>query len=122
MVKGITSNEKLSNTFNHFISIYGKAYAETDMRAMFNPTRMKVIEKAAQKLAAKINTLCPQCKTPGFDVTDVRQGLPCEYCNFPTRSTLSHIYSCKKCSYKNEVNYPHGKLTEEPMFCDLCNP
>ena len=33
---------------------YGKAYVETDMRAMYNPTRMQVIQKAATELAPGI--------------------------------------------------------------------
>jgi len=74
------------------------------MRAMYNPTRMKVIESAAIKLANKITSCCPNCNTPGFGVTDAKRGLPCEWCRFPTRSTLSHIYICQKCSYVKEKN------------------
>jgi len=122
IVKGITSVKKLNSAFNHFISIYGKAFLETDMRAMHNPTRMKVIEKATIKLANKINSLCPCCYTPGFGVTDGKPGLPCELCNLPTRSTLSHIYTCQKCIYIKEEKYPNGKFTEDPMYCDYCNP
>jgi hypothetical protein len=122
IVKGITNAEQLNNTFNHFISNYGTAFIETDMRAMYNPTRMKVIEAATKKLADKINTLCPKCQAPGFGITDAKQGLPCELCNFPTRSTLSYIYTCQKCSCSKEEKYPNAKLSEDPMYCDLCNP
>jgi hypothetical protein len=122
IVKGISSVKKLNSTFNHFISSYGKAFIETDMRAMHNPTRMKVIEKATLKLANKINSLCPCCFTPGFGVTDGKSGLPCEQCSLPTRSTLSHIYTCQKCIYTKEEKYPNGKFTEDPMYCDYCNP
>lgn len=89
---------------------------------MYNPIRMEVIKKAALKLTNKINTLCPNCVTPGFGITESTQGLPCKLCNFPTRSTLSYIYSCKKCNYKKEKKYPNGKQTEHPMYCDICNP
>lgn len=122
IVKGITNVEQLHNTFNYFLSSYGTAYVETDMRAMYNPTRMKVIERAAKKLGAKINSRCPVCQIPGFGITDSKQGLPCQLCNFPTRSTLSFIYTCQKCSFIKEKKYPNGKLTEDPMFCDMCNP
>ena len=122
IVKGITNSEKLNSTFQYFISKYGMAYVETDMRAMYNPTRMKVIESATLKLACKINTLCPNCAIPGFGITDSNQGLPCELCNFPTRSTLSYIHTCQKCNYKKEEKYPEGKQTEDPMYCDICNP
>lgn len=122
IVKGITNFEHLNTSFKHFILSYGTAFVETDMRAMYNPTRMKVIEKATKKLADKINSLCPVCKTPGFSITDVKQGLPCERCNFPTRSTLSYIYTCQKCFYAKEEKNPNSKFTEDPSYCDVCNP
>jgi len=122
IIKGITNVVELINVFNSLIDKFGTAYIETDMRAMYNPTRMKVIESAAKKLNKKINVICPVCNMPGFGITDAKEGLPCELCNFPTRSTISYIYSCQKCSYKKEEKYPKGKQTEDPMYCDLCNP
>lgn len=122
IVKGITNEEQLNKAFYTLITNYGTAYVETDMRAMYNPTRMKVIEKAAFKLVDKIKSLCPRCETPGFGIMDRKEGLPCQQCHFPTRSTLSYIYSCQKCNYKKEEKYPNGKQTEDPMYCDICNP
>lgn len=122
IIKGITDNELLNNRFHYFISKYKTAYIETDMRAMYNPTRMKVIEQATQKLVKKLNSCCPTCNTPGFDISDSKKGLLCELCNNPTRSTLSYFYICKKCNYTKEEMYPHGKLKEDPMYCDICNP
>jgi hypothetical protein len=120
--KGISDWRKLIKVYNKFIKLYGSVYIETDMRAMYNPTRMKVIESATIKLVNKINSCCPNCNTPGFGVTDAKRGLPCEWCRFPTRSTLSHIYTCQKCSYVQEVMYPNQKKTEDPTYCDNCNP
>lgn len=122
MVKGITNVKRLQETFLNFTSIYGGAFVETDMRAMYNPSRMKVIKEATKKLVAKIKSQCHNCSTPGFGVVDVKRGLPCECCNAPTRSTLSHVYGCVKCYYTEERKFPHGKTKEEPTFCDYCNP
>ena len=122
ITKGITDVEFLKKTFNDLINNFGIAYVETDMRAMYNPTRMAVIEKAAQKLVDKINSNCPQCSHPGFSVTEVKPGLPCNLCGSTTRSTLSYIFTCQKCSYNKEQMYPHNKTLEDPMFCDYCNP
>ena len=122
IVKGITNIEKLNTAFNYFISNFGSAFIETDMRAMYNPSRMKVIERAAIKLVEKINSLCPNCSMPGFEITNTQKGLPCNQCNFPTQSTLSYIYTCKKCFFIKEEKFPKGKHTEDPMYCDVCNP
>lgn len=122
MVKGITDWETLLSSYHKLKLDDGSAYVETDMRAMFNPTRMKVIETAAQKLADKIKSLCPSCQMPGFGVVEAQQGLPCEFCGLPTRSMLAHVYRCKHCHFSLERKYPHGKEREDPMYCDLCNP
>lgn len=122
IVKGITNRNQLKNTFQNFISKYGQAFVETDMRAMYNPSRMKVIGQAAKNLVEKINHRCPNCKTPGFGITDKQKGLPCELCNSPTRSTLNTIYKCQKCTFTEILMYPHGKKTEDPIYCDICNP
>lgn len=122
MTKGIRSWKELERLVARHLGQHKQVYVETDMRAMNNPTRMKVIEQAAQKLIAAAQRLCPQCNMPGFDVTDAVQGLPCSQCGTPTRSTLALIYTCQKCACRKEQKYPGGKTTEEPMYCDWCNP
>ena len=122
MVKVITEEERLYEVFKYMVSTYGEAYVETDMRAMYNPSRMKVIEKATKKLLEKINSCCPECNTPGFGVTDSIPGLRCSLCGSPTRSTLSYIFTCKKCSYTREEMHPNKITTEDPAYCDYCNP
>ncbi len=94
MIKGITDQESLLRHFETLFSQQGKVYVETDMRAMHNPTRMKVIEKAAFKLVEKILNTCPHCQAPGFGVVAAQAGLPCSMCGQETRSALSHLYTC----------------------------
>lgn len=120
--KGITDIENLKKSFEELYSKYNSVYAETDMRAMYNPTRMTVIEKATQKLVQKIKSTCPECQMPGFGVTDAKKGLECSLCGSPTNSTLSYVYTCQHCQFTKEAMYPHHKTTEDPMYCDYCNP
>lgn len=122
ITKGITDWDQLKNICNQMLNKYGIVYIETDMRAMYNPTRMSVIEKGVRKLIYKIRSICPQCNTPGFGITNATQGLLCKLCGFPTRSTFSYIYTCNKCSFTREELYPHKKLKEDPSYCDNCNP
>ena len=122
IMKDILNYEDLEKGYELLMDRYSKLYAETDMRAMHNPTRMEIIKEAAEKLVAKISNCCPQCQTPGFGITDAITGLPCGYCGSATRSILSYVYKCTKCSYSMLENYPHKKKVEEPGFCDLCNP
>lgn len=122
IVKGITEPGVLADVYSEYKRIYGEVFVETDMRAMYNPTRMKNIEKAMQKLVEIIACLCPQCATPGFSIFEVKPGLPCSWCGRPTKSALSHILQCQKCHFKQENRYPNKKQEEDPMYCDFCNP
>lgn len=122
VVKGIQSWELLEKSFHKLTTNNSQVAVETDMRALFNPTRMKVIEKATEKLVEKIKSLCPECKTPGFGVVNSKSGLPCEWCGLPTNSTKSHVYQCQSCNFEQEKMFPNDKKTEDPMYCDRCNP
>ena len=122
MHKGIVTHELLLQHYKELKAEFVSVYAETDMRALFNPTRMKVIEKATQNLIEKIKHLCPNCSTPGFDIVTAQAGLPCENCSLPTRSTLSYLYQCKKCNHTENKLYPRGIQFEDPTYCDNCNP
>lgn len=120
--KGITTYEELHKSFQYFITLNDSVYVETDMRAMYNPTRMEVIKQATHKLLANIKLACSNCQMPGFGVTDVKAGLPCKECGMPTHSVLSYLYVCKHCGFEKEVMYPNQKTSEDPMYCNYCNP
>jgi len=90
------------------------------MRALYNPTRMKIIEKATMQLIEKINSKCPNCNHPGFGIVEANKGLRCELCNNPTNSILSYTYQCSNCNFKSEK--ATSKKMEDPMYCNYCNP
>ncbi len=120
--KGIQDIHELKEAYKLLVSHYSTVYIETDMRAHKNPSRMKVIEEATKKLIEKIKSTCPICNRPGYSITEALPGLPCKQCHLPTKSTLSHIYSCIGCGHQQEKKYPHTKTWEDPTYCDFCNP
>lgn len=122
IIKGIIDEVTLKNSFKEIVNEFGTACVETDMRALYNPTRMELIEKVTLKLIKAIHSKCPICNTPGFIISEAKPGLPCSLCHAPTRSIMSHISKCKKCNYTTEQLYPNKKTTEDPMYCDFCNP
>jgi ribosomal protein S27AE len=122
IVKGITGIAQLKKAFTKLIETSNSVYVETDMRAMYNPSRMKVIEDATKKLVEKIKSSCPRCHIPGFGIVDAKKGLACGLCGQATSSTLSLIYQCQHCEYSKEAMYPNKKTSEDPMYCDYCNP
>jgi hypothetical protein len=122
ITKGITDWHLLRDTFHDMMNSGPSVFVETDMRAMFNPSRQKVILAAAKKLLGILKNQCPVCQFPGFSPVESKDGLPCSLCELPTFSALSHIYRCQKCGAEEEKMYPNGKLVEDPTFCPWCNP
>lgn len=120
--KGITSENQLNEAILEAIYRYGTYTLETDMRAMNNPTRMSFIQELTQKLVDKMKRCCPSCQRPGFSLTDVIKGLLCSCCSLPTKSVKAVIYTCQGCHYTQYIDFPDSKVTEDPMFCDFCNP
>ena len=124
IVKGIITEKQLFDAVRAGInkSVSGKVHVETDMRAMYNPTRMKNIENATLDLVKKFHQFCPECGWPGFEVAERKIGLPCGLCYFPTQLVRSTIYQCKNCGYNQEKLFPDGRETAEPSQCQYCNP
>jgi hypothetical protein len=124
IIKGIITEKELIEAVELILtqSRNGNVQIETDMRALYNPTRMKNIEKATRDLIQKIKQVCPKCSYPGFDVVERKKGLPCEWCKLPTTMTLLEIYQCQKCSFNQEILFPDGIEKADPAQCMYCNP
>lgn len=122
IIKGITTEAQLVATIAQMLEVFGSVHLETDMRAMYNPTRMQVIRQATQDLIRKAKQHCPNCSLPGFDVVEQRFGLPCGLCSRPTTQILASIYVCKKCSFEQPILFPNNTQFADPMFCEFCNP
>lgn len=120
--KGIQDWALLEKHFNECLENYGSVVLQTDMRAMYNPMRLEVIAQVAAILVQTVLRICPSCSFPGYDVSKVNSGLPCSQCGLPTTAILSHIYECQKCHHTEVKRYPKDKKTEDPQFCDHCNP
>ncbi len=124
IVKGITTEAQLDEAIEtgRSESEDDTVHLETDMRAMYNPTRMKAIAAATEDLARKMQRTCPNCGIPGFDVSQRRPGLPCALCRLPTYLTLAVEYRCQKCDYTQEELFPDRRQTADPGQCQYCNP
>lgn len=120
--KGLTSAHEVKKIAKELLTELGSFYIQTDMRAHMNPSRQKVIEQAAYKLAEKLNSHCPSCKTLGFDCIKSIGGLPCEYCNYPTRLVMKYVFECEHCHYMEERNNSTSGQFASQAYCDLCNP
>ncbi|MGI0484407.1 DUF6671 family protein [Pantanalinema rosaneae CENA516] len=124
IVKGITTEAQFITAVETAFerSPTGTIHLETDMRALYNPTRMQVIAQATHNLVKAANQTCPECGCPGMKVIERRRGLLCELCNLPTRLTRSVVYGCQKCEACQEVLFPDGSTTADPTYCAYCNP
>ncbi len=119
--KDFPNTASLCEKANKLLENQFRLSAETDMRAMSNPTRMRAIGEAAKILVEKVKSTCPGCSAPGYGVVETMNGLPCKQCRMPTRSIKARLYRCAYCGFTEEKINPK-KIAEDPMYCDWCNP
>lgn len=119
--KGITDWQEFTQRVQSLLqqSAHGLVRIETDMRALFNPTRMEVIQHTTQLLLQKLKTTCPVCNCPGFDVVDTLPGRPCAWCHAPTPLIQQEIYRCQHCAFQEKISL---EAKADPMYCPHCNP
>jgi hypothetical protein len=120
--KGISDEKSLITIVEKTIDKKREIWIETDMRAMHNPTRMKAIELATDDLIRKLNSFCPRCSWPGFDVIEKKAGLPCRLCGFPTSMIRVEIFGCHQCGYQEQRPSADAGEKADPMYCEYCNP
>ncbi|MBE9158129.1 hypothetical protein IQ265_15020 [Nodosilinea sp. LEGE 06152] len=122
--KGITDGDELLALVEAALSQspHRAARLETDMRALYNPTRMAVIAQATEDLIKAIARACPGCGCPGFSAVKQFPGLPCSLCGTPTLLTLAQLYRCQHCQFEQRLPGDHGFATADPSYCPYCNP
>jgi hypothetical protein len=124
VAKGITTEPHLAAVVNQTLgqSSTKTAHLETDMRALYNPTRMNVIAQATDDLLIAIARRCPDCGCPGFSEVKRYPGLPCSLCRTPTLLTLAVVYGCQRCQCQQTDKFPNGLQFADPGQCLHCNP
>ncbi len=120
-LKGIQTHHELLEAWKILSAKGQKVKAETDMRACYNPTRMKSITETASGLLEKIMSICPRCKLPGFSTEEIIPGLPCSLCGSATGIPISEILLCRSCDFREEKRVG-GNDEADPSYCFHCNP
>ncbi|WP_100644476.1 DUF6671 family protein [Alteromonas facilis] len=91
-----------------------------DLRAMHCPQRQETLAAAAQDLAKRLTSKCPQCNHRGFVYDTPVSGLPCSQCLQPTAQTKAFSATCSQCNYSNQE--PVAAEYTQPVNCNVCNP
>ncbi|TNC87671.1 MAG: hypothetical protein CSH36_14155, partial [Thalassolituus sp.] len=91
---------------------------EPDWRAMMSPLRCERIRQAAENLAARLQSVCPACNSPGFWYDKAQKGLPCAGCDAPTSQIRLRMARCR-CGHEA---YEEIRDTADPYYCEYCNP
>ncbi len=122
IAKGITTEETLWTAVETALRQAANVQLETDMRALYNPTRMAVIAQATEDLLRAIAQTCPACNCPGFREIKRWPGLPCALCGTPTLLTARIRYQCQRCDYYQDNPPADLPPTADPSYCPYCNP
>jgi hypothetical protein len=122
LAKGVNEVDNLRHLLKSNFRQYQTIRLETDMRAMMNPTRMKVINKLAVKLVSRLKQACKQCNTPGFGKVSVSGRLLCEDCGSETELYQHRVLECIKCDYQEYLPRADGLTKSDSKYCPYCNP
>jgi hypothetical protein len=121
--KGLNDRDALRTAYDECraLSLAGAVFAESDLRAHLNPTRMDNIGAACDDLIIRMMRLCPSCQAPGFGIARLEPGLPCSCCGEPTNDWQAEELRCVACTYTESK--PRTDLEKaDPGLCPQCNP
>ena len=121
LFKNIGGEPELVAAVGTLVGRFGSAFIEADMRASWNPTRMRSIERAVMDLARRFASRCPRCAHPGYDVTKLVAGLACARCGEPTAVIQSKLLSCVSCGHHEVLSATEDRVAD-PGQCEHCNP
>lgn len=121
--KGIADWPSLRSRFDECLALstHGKVFAELDLRAFANPSRMQRIEEAARDLLRRLTSCCPACDAPGYSVVAREAGLPCAACATPTSAYRAERWQCVRCTHA-QVVLRADLAKADPQHCPRCNP
>ena len=119
--KDFNKSEEILAAFFEISKFKSNIILSPDLRAHRNELRRKNIGKAAENLVRNALSTCPSCGTPGFCITEIIKGLPCNWCEMPTRLPKAEVWNCQSCHYKMTTPLDNPE-SADPGFCDFCNP
>ena len=121
--KGLSDYEALRSAFDECRAVAkaGAVFAESDLRAHLNPTRMENIGAACDDLIARMLRNCPACAAPGFGLAKIEIGLPCSWCGEPTNDWKAEEFRCVSCTHI-ESKPRADRQKADPGLCPHCNP
>ena len=120
--KGIRTRAELTKAVAECVAVSSnqQARVETDMRAHCCPSRRPIIAHAAERLAARLASCCPECNTPGWGIVRVDCGLPCEMCARIVSTPRADVFGCAACP--STLTVDRQQAVADPAHCDWCNP
>ena len=119
--KGIHSRPELIKAVAECVAVSSnrQARVETDLRAHCCPSRRPIIARAAERLALRLASCCPQCDTPGWGIVRIECGLPCEMCGTLVTNPRADVFGCAACSAT--VTVDRAQTVADPVHCDWCD-
>ncbi len=123
VVKGISDLSSLLSAIEScsLESPTGQARIESDFRALHSPSRQSNISMAAERLARRIASLCPECHVPGWGRVDYIKGVECSGCgDINPDKVRQEILGCSGCGLSKPGKVLNAVIG--PAQCFSCNP
>lgn len=99
----------------------GAAVIMSDLRAHCSPSRQRVIQRAASRLALRAATPCSECQRPGWGRIGWITGRTCAGCGGQIPSLVrGTLDGCEGCGATVETETETAPVS--PARCPVCNP
>lgn len=118
--KDITSPDSLADLVAGGLRAGMRLTLMPDHRAHQSPARARHIQALCDRMADRLATTCPTCRTPGYGLVDTEAGLLCSLCENPTAAIVADILGCGACDHQHRL--PRPETRANPATCDYCNP
>lgn len=118
--KDTQSNADLEATVDRLLCENVPVSVLPDYRAHRSPARADIIRNLCSRMAQRLSTPCPGCRSPGYGRVKTIPGLPCGTCGQPTHLPAADIHACSTCDTTH--TRPRTSTLADPQWCETCNP
>ncbi|MGK0741995.1 DUF6671 family protein [Leucobacter sp. Z1108] len=118
--KDTHSPAELEITVNRLLDQNVPVSVLPDYRAHRSPARADILRDLCSRMARRLSTPCPGCRSPGYGRVKTIPGLPCGTCGQPTHLPAADIHACSTCDTTH--TRPRTSTLADPQWCETCNP
>lgn len=99
--RNIQSYRELAKAFRDAVvlSRCGSVLVEAEWQVCLNPSRRRILEALASRLATQLASLCPRCGTPGWGLSNINTSAAIAGTLSTSDTPWSQQFGCRRCHF-----------------------